>query len=328
MLKFDISLLSTNQLLETRIKDLRLELPIKYQEQIKKIYNLLERKNILWRPHLWASEEWFSPDGIDGIAYPFTLCHPKLIQLEKMYLGECEGNTDSAFFKLLAHETGHAIDNAFRLRLKKQRQKIFGLSSKSYPKSYRPKTNSQNHVQFLNDFYAQAHPDEDWAETFAVWLTTDNWKSKYKETKAIKKLEYMNEVMMSLRLISNYKVSRKSYRNSKNDTRTVRQYLEEKQKSLRLNRPNFYATKLQTHLFSRQGISVSHFITKQQKELVSNSKKDKWITQRCLKELKQECKKKNYKIKYDQQKSQQFILRLIEDNYDDFIKQGRTRVYM
>jgi hypothetical protein len=51
----------------------------------------------------------------------------------------------------------------------------------------------------LDDWYAQAHPDEDFAETFAVWLTPDlDWRARYRGWKAIAKLEYVDELMRSL----------------------------------------------------------------------------------------------------------------------------------
>ena len=51
----------------------------------------------------------------------------------------------------------------------------------------------------LDDWYAQSHPDEDFAETFAVWLTPGlDWRTRYKGWKALQKLEYMDELMQSL----------------------------------------------------------------------------------------------------------------------------------
>jgi hypothetical protein len=333
MRKRVIDSLTTEELLSTRIKDLKLDLPVKYKAEILKLSNALKAKNIKWRPHFWASDEWFSPDGIGGIAYPFTLCHPKLIKLETHHLGHCEGKHTNEFFKLLAHETGHAIDNAYRLRKKKCRQKLFGLSGKKYPSSYRPKTNSLDFVQFLNDFYAQAHPDEDWAETFAVWLTSSNWKSKYKNSKALTKLNYIDEVMKGLTNVTDFKRTKKTYQTSSNDTRTVEQYLKDKKKNLKLNRPNFYSLKIPQKFFTQQvsthkGILVTEFIAKNQKYLINKSLKDKWITKRCLKELEAECKNKRYRLKYNARRSEYIITKLIEDHFDDFIKQGRTRVYM
>jgi len=51
----------------------------------------------------------------------------------------------------------------------------------------------------LDDWYAQSHPDEDFAETFAVWLTPEvDWRQRYTGWKALQKIEYVDELMRSL----------------------------------------------------------------------------------------------------------------------------------
>jgi hypothetical protein len=48
----------------------------------------------------------------------------------------------------------------------------------------------------LRLWYAQAHPDEDFAETFAVWLRPkSDWRKRYAGWPALKKLEYVDELM-------------------------------------------------------------------------------------------------------------------------------------
>src|SRR6185295_10017069 len=98
------------------------------------------------------------------------------------------------------HEAGHAIDHAFRLERRRKRQEIFGSSSKPYPEFYTPKPYSKSFVLHLDAWYAQSHPDEDFAETFAVWLTpSSEWRQRYAGWKAAKKLEYMDALMRSTR---------------------------------------------------------------------------------------------------------------------------------
>ena len=223
--KYRIDSLTDEELLNTKVKDLILpKKPIHYKE-IQKLYVRLKEKKIKWKPHFWPSEEWFSPDGIPGFAIPFTLYHPRLIKLEEKYLGFCEGKNSSEFFRIAVHETGHAIDNAFRLRLLKRRQNLFGFSSTPYPSYYLPNPQANNFVIHLDDFYAQAHPDEDWAETFAVCLSKKNWKEKYKNTEALIKLSYMNETLSSLAYKKSYKRSSKTYFHSSNCHKTVREVL-------------------------------------------------------------------------------------------------------
>ena len=44
------------------------------------------------------------------------LLHPKLQELERRFIGEVEGENQEWFMKLIRHEMGHAVDNAFKLR--------------------------------------------------------------------------------------------------------------------------------------------------------------------------------------------------------------------
>jgi hypothetical protein len=164
---------------------------------IERLYLELDLKGLKkFRPHFWFSNEWFTPDGIGGIAIPFYLAHKKLSQLEKKYLFEVEGGTPRWFMQLLRHECGHAIDNAYRLRLRKKRQELFGKSSVKYDDYYTPRPFSRKFVVHLDSWYAQSHPDEDFAETFAVWLQPkSNWRKRYRGWKALKKLEYMDQLM-------------------------------------------------------------------------------------------------------------------------------------
>ena len=164
--------------------------------RIARIQQELDERNLAFRPHYWLSDEWFSPDGIPGIAIPFYLAHPRLERLERAQLFEVEGGDEAWCLKILRHEVGHAIENAYRLRLRKKRRKIFGKSSEPYPEYYSPRPYSKSFVLHLDPWYAQSHPDEDFAETFAVWLTPHSrWRERYTGWPALKKLEYMEELM-------------------------------------------------------------------------------------------------------------------------------------
>jgi len=69
--------LDDEALLDLRFCDLRLSLASSgLEDSVRRLYAELARKGIRFRPHFWLSEEWFSPDGIPGIAIPFYLAHP------------------------------------------------------------------------------------------------------------------------------------------------------------------------------------------------------------------------------------------------------------
>ncbi len=137
------------------------------EPRIAELQAELDARGLTFQPHFWLSAEWFSPDGVPGIAIPFYLAHPRLAHLERTHMLEVEGGTPEWCMKILRHEAGHAIDNAYKLRQRRRRQQIFGPSYIHYPEYYTPKPYSKSFVLHLDSWYAQSHPDEDFAETFA-----------------------------------------------------------------------------------------------------------------------------------------------------------------
>jgi hypothetical protein len=187
---------------DERLLDLRLcDLGVRVEgsgieERIGELYREMEGHGLVFRPHFWVSDEWFCPDGEPGIAVPFYLAHPRLARLEMAQMHEVEGGTPEWCLKILRHETGHAIENAYRLRRRSRRRELFGGTSQPYPDSYAPRPYSRSFVRHLDAWYAQSHPDEDFAETFAVWLTPgSDWRRRYSRWPVLRKLEYVDKVM-------------------------------------------------------------------------------------------------------------------------------------
>lgn len=191
---------SNQELLEWRICDLGLTLEGSgLEEPIERLHRELDRKGLRVKPHCWLSDEWFSPDGVPGIAIPFYLAHPRLKRLERQQILEVEGGTTAECLRLLRHEAGHAVAHAFRLHRRKRWRELFGSSTQPYPDSYRPNPGSRRFVVHLPHWYAQSHPDEDFAETFAVWLTPGSrWRRKYIGWPALHKLRYVDQLMHEL----------------------------------------------------------------------------------------------------------------------------------
>lgn len=185
------------KLLSLRFKSLRLALRgSDVWPDIQRLHRELGRRNIEFRPHVWLSTEWFSPDRIPGFAVPFYLAHPRLQQLERRMMGEVEGGNRKWRQRILRHETGHAIDNAYGLGRRKSWRRVFGKASTPYPDDYSPRPSSRRHVLHLGHWYAQSHPSEDFAETFAVWMQPKaRWRRDYEEWPALKKLEYVDTLM-------------------------------------------------------------------------------------------------------------------------------------
>jgi len=187
--------LSDEQLLRLRMCDLQLDLrrsPLK--RHVDRLYSELSDRGIRFRPHVWLSEEWFSPDGVPGIAVPFYLAHPRLMRLERKMTREVEGGNANWFMRILRHEAGHAIDSAYRLRRRDAWRTLFGPASRPYRSRYRARPASRHHVQHLGEWYAQSHPTEDFAETFAVWLAPrSGWQRRYASWPALRKLRFVQQ---------------------------------------------------------------------------------------------------------------------------------------
>jgi hypothetical protein len=182
------------ELLDWRICDLGLELessPLAARRD--DLHAELERAGLRFRPYIWLSTDWFTPDSCTGFAVPFYLAHPRLVRLERNRMLQVEGGTREECMKIMRHEAAHALDNAYGLRRRKRWRELFGSPGEPYEASYTPDPTSRAHVIHLDYWYSQSHPLEDWAETFAVWLRPGSrWRSRYASWPALEKLEYVD----------------------------------------------------------------------------------------------------------------------------------------
>jgi hypothetical protein len=192
--------LSDDELLEQKISRLGLQLEgTELQPLISQLYDELSQKGLAFHPPCHVGDEWFVPVGIPAIFIPFFLVNDRLRKLERKIILEVEGETPEWFMRLIRHEAAHAYSYAYQLYRKKKWQQTFGLASTEETEFYRPRPYSRSYVVHLDDWYAQSHPDEDFAETFAIWLTPGlDWRGRYKGWKALQKLEYLDELMRSL----------------------------------------------------------------------------------------------------------------------------------
>jgi hypothetical protein len=238
------------QLLDVRMADLPLTIEGTLAERIDQLRGELAARGLRPPIHFYLSDEWFTPDGATAIAIPFYLAHPRLEKLEEAQMFEVEGGEHEWAMRILRHEAGHAIDNAFKLRLRRQRREVFGSPKEPYPEFYTPKPYSKSFVLHLDSWYAQSHPDEDFAETFAVWLTpSSEWRQRYAGWPALKKLEYMDALMQSLRDVDP-KVNNPEEVDSLHRLRkTLRQHYRNKRRHYGVDYPNFYDRDLR-RLFS------------------------------------------------------------------------------
>src|SRR6516225_4092922 len=125
--KFRLDRMTDRQLLDLRLCDLPLKIRgTRLEQRVEKLYRELEVRSVAFRPHVWLSEEWFTPDGISGFAIPFYLAHPRLMKLERAQMLEVEGASEGECLRILRHEAGHAIDNAYKLHVRRAWKDTFG----------------------------------------------------------------------------------------------------------------------------------------------------------------------------------------------------------
>jgi hypothetical protein len=191
--------LPESELLQVPLRRLKVALNGWVGECFEELNNELHEHGLKLRAHGWISDEWFSPPETPGIAVPFYLTHPRLMRLERKMMHEVEGGTRRECLRYLRHEAGHVVQHAFDLHRRKRWRDLFGPGTLPYPDHYRANPSSKHHVQHLRRWYAQCHPDEDFAETFAVWLSPrSNWRKRYAGWPALEKLEYVDELMADL----------------------------------------------------------------------------------------------------------------------------------
>lgn len=188
------------QLLDLRICDLPLKIAGTWlEERVAQLHHELKARNILFEPRCYLADEWLTPEGEPVIGVPFYLAHPRLIALEKKMMLEAEGETPEWCMQLLRHEAGHALTYAFGLSRKRSWQRVFGSPKEAYEDTYRFRPYSKSFVRHLDNYYAQYHPDEDFVETFAVWLTPGlDWRKQYEGWGALDKLRFVDRLMTEI----------------------------------------------------------------------------------------------------------------------------------
>ncbi len=252
--KIDWEALSDEELLQIKIRDFNLSIHDSPLEPfIENLYNELEAKGITFHPPCYLADEWLCPEGEPIIGIPFCLAHPRLKHIEQKMMLEVEGGTDASCMRLLRHEAGHSLNYAYKLYKKTRWRELFGPFSSKYSNSYYSQPYSKRFVIHLENNYAQAHPDEDFAETFAVWLTPNLcWERKYSGWPAIKKLRYVDSLMKKISNEAPKTIfQQKPPWSASRMTSTLEAYYERKRKILGEEFKGFYDANLMK-LFSRQ----------------------------------------------------------------------------
>ena len=271
--KFAWASLPDRQLLQLRLKDLKVTIEGTWLERcLASLHDELGQRGLRIRPHAWISSEWFSPDDTPGIAIPFYLAHPRLMRLERKMIIDVQGGTVPDCMRILRHEAGHVLQHSYQLQRRRRWQELFGRSSTRYPKYYRPNPASRRYVYHLPLWYAQSHPDEDFAETFAVWLTPrSNWRQRYAGWPALKKLQYVDELMTEVAR-ERPLLTRRLHADPLNRlTQTLAEYYQRKQSLYAVDYPTIYDRDLR-RIFSddpkhRRSLAASKFLRRNRADI-------------------------------------------------------------
>ena len=268
--------LKDDELLAWRICDLGVRIAgSELEGRIAQLQDELTARGLVFRPACYLGDEWFSPAGVPAIAVPFYLAHPRLKSLELHEMLEVEGGTPEWCQKLLRHECGHAIDHAYRFSSSDDWRTTFGSPETEYkPETYQPRPYSKGFVRHLPNWYAQAHPDEDFAESFAVWLsmTPEQWREQYRGWKALEKLEYVQSIMEDAKARPP-KVSRgRRISDASKLRKTLSRYYAERRKLFAEDFPDFYDADLRAIFANGEpgGESVARAMRKNRAALVSS----------------------------------------------------------
>ena len=332
----DLSSLADEQLLDMRICDLPVSIESsRLRDRINELHAELAARQIGFHPHYWLSDEWFTPDGVGGVAIPFYLAHPRLARLEESLMLEVEGGTPEWCMKILRHEAGHAIDNAYELRKRHKRLRVFGKPSLAYPEYYTPRPYSKSFVLYLDMWYAQSHPDEDFAESFAVWLAPDaDWRTRYADWPALKKLEYMDELMREIANKPPVNKSRRIVDPLSSIKRTLGAHYERKRKHYGVDHPEFYDRDLRK-LFSDSpdaagNMKAARFIARARKDVrrrvAAWTGAYQYTIDRVIEDIIGRCRELNLRLaRPEEQTKLEFIIMLTVQTMN-YLHSGRHRV--
>ena len=324
------------KLLEARFCDLGVTIEgTNLEARIARIDAELDSRSLKFRPHNLLAEEWFTPQDVPGIAIPCYLAHPRLAKLELAQMLEVEGGDEESCLQILRHEVGHAIDNAYRLRRRPTRRRLFGAPSTPYPEYYTPKPYSKSFVQHLDRWYAQSHPDEDFAETFAVWLDPQSmWSTRYAGWPAQRKLEYMDRLMRELTRRKPIVKSKRTVDPVSKLKRTLGEHYRKKREHYRLDRPDFYESDLR-NLFSdspefAKNPTAAKFLSKLRKEVratvASFTESYQYTIDQLLEQIIERCRELNLRLSDSEESTKADFMVFLTVQTMNYLHSGRHRV--
>jgi hypothetical protein len=269
------------------------------------------------------------------VAIPFYLAHPRLAKLELAQMLEVEGGDHDSCLRILRHEAGHAIDNAYEIRRRPTRRRVFGTPATPYPEYYTPKPYSKSFVHHLDHWYAQSHPDEDFAETFAVWLDPQSmWSMRYTGWPAERKLQYMDRLMRTLSHRRPSVTSKRQVDPVARLRKTLREHYRNKREHYGLDHPDFYDSDLR-NLFSdssqyMKNPSAARFVRRIRREarmtVASFTDSYQYTIDQLLEKIIERCRELNLRLMDSEESTKSDFLVFLTVQTMNYLHSGRHRV--
>ncbi len=294
------------KLLELRMCDLGLSIEGTDLEQwIGQLQAELRARGLKFRPHFWLSDEWFTPDGVPGIAIPFYLAQPRLAKLELAQMLEVEGGDPQ------------------------------GTPDTPYPEYYTPKPYSKSFVHHLDHWYAQSHPDEDFAETFAVWLDPESmWSTRYQGWPAQRKLEYLDRLMRKIASQPPHVKSTRKVDPLSRIRKTLGEHYKKKREHYGLDHPDFYDSDLRS-LFSdapafKGNLPAARFVGRIRKEVrttvASFTDTYQYTIDQLLEKIIVRCRELNLRLMDSEESTKADFMVFLTVQTMNYLHSGRHRV--
>jgi hypothetical protein len=302
---------------------------------VETLYAELAEKSVSFRPPVYLSDQWGCPDGTPLIGVPFYLVDKRLERFEAEMTGAVEDDREA--MRYLRHECGHAVNYAFRLYERAEWRSYFGSFSQPYRDRYRADPFSREYVRHILGWYAQKHPDEDFAETFAVWLTPDSpWRKRYQDWPALKKLEFVDGLMREIGSQPPRVTSRRTVDPLRRLRKTLRDYYSEKLKRYGVDYPNVYDRDLR-RLFSdapehRSNPAAAQFIRRTRREvrtLVARwTGEYQYTIDQVITEIAKRCRELNLRLASSPEHAKRDFTIFVAVQAMHYLHSGRHRVWL
>jgi len=248
---------------------------------------------------------------------------------------EVEGADHDSCLRILRHEAGHAIDNAYLLRRRPTRWRLFGTPATPYPEYYTPKPYSKSFVHHLDHWYAQSHPDEDFAETFAVWLDPSSmWATRYAGWPAQRKLEYLDRLMREVARRRPVVKSKRTVDPLPRLRKTLGEHYRKKREHYGLDHPDFYDSDLR-NLFSdspeyAKNLPAARFVSRIRKDVrttvASFTDSYQYTIDQLLEKIIVRCRELNLRLSDSEESTKADFMVFLTVQTMNYLHSGRHRV--